>query len=69
MSRIAIPKRLIELEDTEIFDGCESLTEISYGGDREAFESLTRGKTITVQRADLTRFTPKITFMDLKDEI
>ena len=69
LSRIAIPKRLMELEDIELFNGCDSLTDISFGGDERLFENLTRGRTITVQRSDLTVHTPKITFMDLKDEI
>ena len=69
LSRIAIPKRLIELEDAELFNGCDSLTEISFGGDQRLFDNITRGKAITVQRSDLSVYTPKITFMDLKDEI
>ena len=69
LARIAIPKKLMELEDNELFNGCDSLREISFGGDERLFENVTRGKGITVQKSDLTRFTPKITFMDLKDEI
>ena len=69
LARIAIPKKVMELEDTELFAGCDSLTEISFGGDEALFENLTRGRAITVQRSDLSLFTPKITFMDLKDEI
>ena len=69
LARIAIPKKVMELEDTELFAGCDALTEISFGGDESLFENLTRGRTITVQRSDLSLFTPKITFMDLKDEI
>ena len=69
LSRIAIPKRLIELEDIELFSGCDNLLEISFGGNEEMFNNLTRGKTITVQKSDLSVFTPKIIFMDLNDEI
>ena len=69
LSRIAIPKRLCEIEDIELFNGCDSLCEISFGGDQRLFENLTRGRALTVQRSDLSLFTPKITFMDLKDEI
>ena len=69
LGRIAIPKRLSEIEDLELFSGCDSLSEISFGGSEEMFEMLTRGRPITVERSDLTRFTPKIIFMDLNDEI
>ena len=69
LARIAIPKKVMELEDAELFYGCDSLSEISFGGNEAMFENLTRGRVITVQRSDLTLFTPKITFMDLKDEI
>ena len=67
--RIAIPKHLMELEDGDLFFGCDSLSEISFGGSAEMFDSLTRGGTVTVQKSDLSTFTPKIIFMDLKDEI
>ena len=33
------------------------------------FENITRGRAIIVQKSDLSYFTPKITFMDIKDEI
>ena len=52
-----------------IFSACDSLCEISFGGSREAWELLTHGKTLTVEKSDLSLFTPKITFLDLKDEI
>ena len=59
----------MEFEDLELFSGCDSLTEISFGGSEAMFDNLTRGQTITVQRSNLTYFTPKIIFMDLNDEI
>ena len=58
-----------ELEDEEIFDGCDSLTEISYGGSREAWESICHGRALTATRSDATPFTPKVIFLDLKNEV
>ena len=69
MTRIAIPKYLRELEDTELFFGCDLLAEISFGGSAEMFDNLTRGGVIAVQKSDLTTFIPKINCLDLKDEI
>jgi hypothetical protein len=59
----------MEFEDLELFSGCDSLAEISFGGSEAMFDNLTRGMPIFVQRSDLTRITPKIIFMDLNDEI
>ena len=36
--------------------------------DMQAWELMSHGKTVTVLRSDMTVFTPKITFLDLKDE-
>ena len=69
MTRIAIPKYLRELEDTELFFGCDLLAEISFGGSREMFDNLTRGAAISIQKSDLSTFIPKVTCLDLKDEI
>ena len=69
LARIAIPKDMRELEDTDVFGGCDSLTDISFGGSREAWELLTSGKTLTVERGDLSLFTPKVTFLNLKNEV
>ena len=69
LSRIAIPKDMRELEDEEVFGGCDSLTDISFGGSREAWELLTHGKTLTVEKSDLSVSTPTVTFLNLKNEI
>jgi hypothetical protein len=68
LARIAIPKGVRELEDEDVFASCDSLTDISFGGSKEAWELMSHGKTVTVLRSDMTVFTPKITFLDLKDE-
>ena len=69
LGRIAIPKDLRELEDEDVFGGCDSLTEISFGGSRESWELLTHGKTLTVEKSDLSCFTPTVTFLNLKNEV
>ena len=69
LSRIALPKGMRELEDLDVFGGCDSLELISFGGSEEAWRMLTRGATVTVNRTDLSVGTPKILFMDFKDEI
>ena len=66
LARIAIPKELQELEDNDIFGGCDRLTDISFGGTKEAWEKLMRGKTLTVQKSDLSLLTPKVSFMNLE---
>ena len=68
LSRIAIPRDIAELEDGEIFGGCDSLTDISYGGSRERWELLNHGKTVSVECSDMTVKTPRVTFLNLKDE-
>ena len=60
---------LIPRSSATFADSLALLAEISFGGNEQMFEYLTRGKPITVQKSDLTRFTPKIIFMDLNDEI
>ena len=65
-SRIAIPKDLHEIEDFDAFGGCDALTDISFGGTRERWESVMRGKVLTVQKSDLSIYTPKLTFINLE---
>ena len=66
LTRIAIPKDLAELEDEEVFGGCDRLAEISFGGSRERWESICRGGALTVQRSDLTVWTPVVSFLNLE---
>ena len=66
LRRIALPKELSEIEDYDAFSGCDSLTDVSYGGSQDEFMVLLRGRTLTLQRSDTSIFTPKIHFMDLK---
>jgi hypothetical protein len=55
-----------EIEDEDIFGGCDSLGEISFGGSREGWENIMRGRALTVQKSDLTVSTPKVSFLDLE---
>ena len=64
--RIALPLGLSELEDADVFGGCTSLCEISFGGDAEAWENITGGRVISVMGEDTALRVPKITFMNLK---
>ena len=66
LGRIAIPKELTEFEDDEVFGGCDNLNSISYGGSREEWERLMRGKTLTLQKSDCSVLTPTVSFMNLK---
>ena len=66
LERIALPVGLSYIEDVDAFGGCTSLSEISFGGDSEAWENITRGKVISVRREDMTVHVPKLTFMNLK---
>jgi hypothetical protein len=66
LGRIAIPKDLREIEDNDAFGGCDSLTEISFGGSKEKWESVLRGGILTVQKSDCSVSVPKITFMNLE---
>ena len=66
LRRLAIPKSLREIEDGDAFTGCDSLSEITYAGDKESWEYLNHGRTLTVQRTDLSYFSPKIYFLNLK---
>ena len=56
-----------EIEDDDIFGACDSLAEVSYGGGREDWELLNHGKTLTIERSDLTMHTPRVIFLDIKD--
>ena len=56
----------VQIEDEDIFNACDSLTDISFAGSKEQFEFLTHGKTLTIERSDLTIFTPRMTFLNLK---
>ena len=66
LSRIAIPKDIFEIEDFDIFGGCDSLSEISFGGTKEKWEEIMRRRALTVQKSDLSVVTPKIIFMGLE---
>jgi hypothetical protein len=68
LSRIALSLDLKEIEDEDIFNACDSLMDISFAGSKEQFEFLTHGKTLTVERSDLTVFTPRMTFLKLKGQ-
>ena len=59
------PKDLIDIEDEDAFGGCDSLTDISFGGTKEAWEMMLHGKTLTFQKSDCTVATPKVSFMNL----
>ena len=67
LGRIAIPQHMREIEDFDIFGGCDSLTDISFGGTKEKWDSLMRGNILTLQKSDCTISTPKISFMNLED--
>jgi hypothetical protein len=67
LRRLAIPKGVRELEDNEIFNGCDSLREISFGGSAEKWEMLLGGQTLTVPTASGALITPKIYFLDVKE--
>jgi hypothetical protein len=69
LKRIAIPKNLREIEDDDAFSACDSLSEITFAGNREQWEYLNHGKTLTVQRSDLSYSSPRVTFLDLKKEV
>ena len=47
--------------------GCDSLSEISFGGSKEAWELLTGGTALTLERSDSTLFTPTVHFLSLND--
>ena len=66
LSRIALPRGIRELEDIDVFGGCDSLELISYGGDEAGWKMLTRSDTLSIRRSDNTVSIPKILFMDLK---
>lgn len=66
LKRIAFPKDLSEIEDMDIFSGCDALTDISFGGGREEWDILTGGKVLSHEKSNLDISTPKVTFMNLK---
>jgi hypothetical protein len=66
LTGIAIPKDLREIEDLEAFGGCDSLTDISFGGSRERWEQIMRGGILTVQKSDCSVSIPKMSFMNLE---
>jgi hypothetical protein len=68
LTRIAIPGATSELEDEDIFSGCESLAEISFGGNEDEWSLLTRGSGIRVAHSDLTIHTPRVIILDLKNK-
>jgi hypothetical protein len=65
LSRIAIPHTISELEDEDVFSGCESLKEISYGGSKSDWEMLLHSKTLTVEHKDGSLHTPRVIFLEL----
>ena len=67
LRRLALPKGVRELEDNEVFGGCDALREISYGGTEEKWEMLLGGETLTVPTSDGALITPKIYFLDVKE--
>ena len=69
VTQATISRDIRELEDEDVFSGCDSLSEITFAGSEAAWESLNRGKTLTVQRSDLSLYSPKINCLDLKNEI
>ena len=66
LSRIAIPKDIREIEDNDAFGGCDALTDISFGGTKERWESLLRGQALTLQKSDCTIATPRVAFMNIE---
>jgi hypothetical protein len=66
LERIAIPKDVKDLEDEDVFGGCDSLKEISFGAGKSEWDTLMRGKTLTVRLSDATLRSPSVTFMNLK---
>ena len=68
LERISIPKDVKLLEDDDVFSACDSLREISFGGSREAFEFLTHGKSISIEKSDATVSTPNVVFLNLGDK-
>ena len=69
LRRIAIPKNIKELEDGDVFGGCDALAEISFGGSAAEWDSLTGGKPLAVECSDLTVRLPRVSCLDLKNEI
>ena len=41
------------------------VTEISYGGSLEEWEMLCHSKSLTIEKSDLSVYTPRITFLNL----
>ena len=66
LARIALPSGLCELEDADVFAGCEALREISFGGNAADWENIMRGRVISIHREDMSVLCPKITLMNLK---
>jgi hypothetical protein len=67
LMRIAIPRGVTELEDEDVFSGCDSLREISFGGDEDMWKLLTHGRAIVVEDSKQRPFTPTVTFMNIKE--
>ena len=66
LKRIAIPKDIREIEDFDIFGGCDSLSDISFGGTKEKWEALLGRNILSVQKSDCTVYIPKVNFMNLE---
>ena len=64
--RIAIPRGVSELEDEDVFSGCDNLREISFGGDEDTWKLLTHGRSIVIEDSELRPITPRIIFMNIE---
>ena len=55
-----------EIEDFDVFGGCDKLTDISFGGTKEKWEAVMGRNILTVQRSDCSVYVPKISFLNLE---
>ena len=69
LSRIALPRGVREIEDGDIFRGCDKLAEISFGGSKEGFELLFGTDALTIEHSDGTVSVPRVSFLEIKNEI
>ena len=56
-----------DIEDCDVFGGCDVLSEISFGGSKSEWRTLTGGREITIERGDMTVFSPHVSFLDIKE--
>ena len=66
LSRIALPKDISNIEDEDVFSGCDSLSEISFGGTKDRWRELMSDKELTVKRSDGTVRSPAVRFMNFE---